>query len=195
MSLVRTYQNVILTQISSFSAQNASPNVFQPQPSSLLSTKIRRRLRTQTTKKMVRQLQQFCRLSKQNHRFFSSYKYSLSFTYQKTLFLDVVSPLYQKNERMIYQTSWISLYIYYLMTSVMNKHLKCLLVSLISIASLTTLQFHYSMLCNVMNNIVNFWRWLDSNRGPLELEATALPTEPHYCPQKSPVSSAFYVML
>ena len=29
---------------------------------------------------------------------------------------------------------------------------------------------------------ITFRRWLDSNRGPLESEETALPTEPNHCP-------------
>ena len=36
--------------------------------------------------------------------------------------------------------------------------------------------------CSIYIYII-FCRWLDSNRGPLVSEATALPTEPHHCPE------------
>ena len=38
---------------------------------------------------------------------------------------------------------------------------------------------------------INFCRWLDSNRGPLELEATALPIEP----PPLPIISFFFCLL
>ena len=41
------------------------------------------------------------------------------------------------------------------------------------------LSFQYSWQKNIN---INFCRWLDSNCGPLELEATALPTEPRLLP-------------
>ena len=46
------------------------------------------------------------------------------------------------------------------------------------------LSFQYTVDSNQMFN--KFCQWLDSNRGPLVSEATALPTEPHnHCPQKN----------
>ena len=40
---------------------------------------------------------------------------------------------------------------------------------------------------------INFCRWLDSNRGPLVLEATALPTEPHnHCPGYSVIIALIF---
>ena len=42
------------------------------------------------------------------------------------------------------------------------------------------LSFQYSW--QLMFNI-NFWQWMDSNRRPLELEATALPSEPQPLPR------------
>ena len=36
----------------------------------------------------------------------------------------------------------------------------------------------YCLLFNVVNNLIKFHRWLDSNRVPLVSEATTLPTEP-----------------
>ena len=46
-------------------------------------------------------------------------------------------------------------------------------------------------------NLINFCRWLDSNRGPLVSEAAALPTEPQPLPLKNLLClvSAFYVKL
>ena len=44
----------------------------------------------------------------------------------------------------------------------------------------------YNTQLTVYNNcslLLNFCRWLDSNRGPLELEGTALPTEPQPLPK------------
>ena len=42
--------------------------------------------------------------------------------------------------------------------------------------------FVFSLQLTVKNVQYKFCRWLDSNHGPLELEVTALPTEPHHCP-------------
>ena len=42
--------------------------------------------------------------------------------------------------------------------------------------------FLYFRLFNTVVIIIIFFRWLDSNRGPLESKATALPTEPQPLP-------------
>ena len=43
--------------------------------------------------------------------------------------------------------------------------------------------FNTQLTVNKCSIYINFCRWLDSNRGPLVSEATALPTEPHnHCP-------------
>ena len=42
-------------------------------------------------------------------------------------------------------------------------------------------KFSYFQQLTEKTFIVKFCRWLDSNRGPLVSEVTALPTEPHHC--------------
>ena len=55
--------------------------------------------------------------------------------------------------------------------------------------AITSLFFLYFRLFNTVDSkqmFNKFCRWLDTNRGPLVLEATALPTEPHnHCPPDS----------
>ena len=64
-----------------------------------------------------------------------------------------------------------------------HAHCFCLKKAIPGLFSFIFSYFQYTVDRKQMFNInINFWRWLDSNRGPLVSEATALLTEPQPLP-------------